>query len=189
MRFLRYPGGKTKLLDELLPHLQEKKFIRGRYIEPFVGGGSVFFAVNPDNALLSDLNKELIDLYKGIRNYPHKVWEMFAQFPEGKEAYYQVRDTAYQHQKIWYRAARTLFLNRTCFKGMWRHNQEGKFNVGFGGDERRWAITYENILDLSKRFKRASLLFSDFDSVLNEVQVGDFIFIDPPYNLGEKEMD
>jgi len=188
MKFLRYPGGKGKLLaylSDLLPNdIREK----GKYIEPFVGGGSVFLLVRPSNAIISDLNIDLIELYKGIRNYPHKVWETFKNYPVGKEAYYQIRDQEYRDEPLYYRAARTLYLNRTCFKGMWRHNPKGRFNVGYGGEERRWVITHNNIIELSQIFKNVTILHSDFESVLENVSDDDFIFLDPPYKPGEKQM-
>ena len=188
MRFLRYPGGKTKQLNFLADYLPNNQELKGRYIEPFVGGGSVFLFVEPTNSIVSDLNNELVELYKGIRNYPHKVWETFEGLPCGKEAYYQIRDRVYKDQPLYYRAARTLYLNRTCFKGMWRHNPKGSFNVGYGGEARRWAITHENIIDLSRRFKKATILNSDFGLILDQVQKDDFIFLDPPYKPGEKQM-
>lgn len=87
MKFLRYPGGKGKQLSFLVNFLPKKEEIEGNYIEPFVGGGSVFLYLQPDTAIISDLNKNLIELYKGIRNYPHKVWETFKEFPTGTERY------------------------------------------------------------------------------------------------------
>jgi len=75
---------------------------KGEYIEPFVGGGSVFLYIQPERAILSDLNRELIDLYKGIRNYPHQVWEIFVTFPSGKEAYYRIRDKEYEGKPLYY---------------------------------------------------------------------------------------
>src|SRR4051812_38488513 len=122
IRFLRYPGGKSKLLAFLVNYLPKTADIKGKYIEPFVGGGSVYMHVKPKKALIADLNNELIDLYKAIRNYPHKVWEIYCSFPSGKRGYYKIRDTYSEDKPIYYRAARTLYLNRTCFKGMWRHN-------------------------------------------------------------------
>ena len=80
MKFLRYPGGKRKQLSFLVNHLPKREDIEGTYIEPFVGGGSVFFYVNPKRALISDLNSDLITLYKGIKLYPHKVWEIICLF-------------------------------------------------------------------------------------------------------------
>ncbi len=188
MKFLRYPGGKTKQLLFLTGYLPKNNEIKGRYIEPFVGGGSVFLFMQPEKAIISDLNKELVELYIGIRNYPHKVWETFLSLPSGKEAYYKIRDKEYKNKPLYYRAARTLYLNRTCFKGMWRHNPKGEFNVGYGGEARRWVITHKNIVELSKRFKNANIVNSDFEPILGQAQHDDFIFLDPPYEPGEKQM-
>lgn len=188
MKFLRYPGGKSKLLYFLTDFLPKPGEIGGTYIEPFVGGGSVFLFMNPSKAIISDLNKDLIDLYKGIKLYPHKVWEIFCQFPEGKEAYYQIRGAEYKTKPLYFRAARTLYLNRTCFKGMWRNSPNGDFNVGYGGESRRWVVTQKNILELSKAFKQAEIVNCDFDKTLGRVSNGDFVFLDPPYKPGEKEM-
>lgn len=135
--FLRYPGGKQRILNHLIPHLPLPESIKGRFVEPFVGGGAVFFALNPKRALLADINSELIDLYRGLRRYPVKVWEIFQAFPPTKKAYYEIRDSDVDGLDLASRAARTLYLNRTCFKGMWRHNSNGQFNVGYGGQDRR----------------------------------------------------
>lgn len=188
MKFLRYPGGKSRLLSYLVDYLPESKDIKGTYIEPFVGGGSVFFYMNSSNALISDLNSELITLYKGIKLYPHKVWETFKSFRKGKVAYYNIRNTVLDGKPLYYRAARTLFLNRTCFKGMWRHNRKGNFNVGYGGEERRWVITHENIVELSQILRKAEIFNYDFEDVILNASKNDFIFLDPPYKPGEKDL-
>ena len=188
MRFLRYPGGKSKLLSFLVRHFPKSEDIRGTYIEPFVGGGSVLFHINPKRALISDLNIELITLYRGIKLYPHKVWEIFESFPEGKSSYYKVRGTDTKTKPLYYKAARTLYLNRTCFKGMWRHNGRGEFNVGYGGEDRRWVITHQNIMELSKIFRKAEIMNTDFEEVIQNSCKGDFIFLDPPYKPGEKDL-
>lgn len=188
MKFIRYPGGKQRLLSFLINYLPEKNSIRNRYIEPFIGGGSIFFYFNPEDAIISDINNELIELYKGVRNYPHKVWEIFNSFPIGKQAYYHIRDDEYKRKPIYFRAARTLFLNRTCFKGMWRHNPNGKFNVGYGGEDRRWVVTHKNLIELSKVLKKSKILNEDFENVLQNVEDNDFIFFDPPYKPGEKDL-
>lgn len=188
MKFLRYPGGKSKLLSFLVHHLPKGKDINGTYIEPFVGGGSIFFHINPEKALISDLNTELITLYKGIKLYPHKVWETFESFPSGKSAYYKIRDEDVNGKPLFFKAARTLYLNRTCFKGMWRHNSNGDFNVGYGGESRRWVITHQNIIELSKIFRKTTILNIDFEKVIINAQKDDFIFLDPPYKPGERDL-
>jgi len=188
MKFLRYPGGKSKLLSFLVNHLPENKDIKGTYIEPFVGGGSVFLYIKPTDALISDLNAELINLYKGIKRYPHKVWETFESFPAGKKSYYIIRDEKIDDKPLYYKAARTLYLNRTCFKGMWRHNPQGNFNVGYGGEERRWVITHQSIIELSQIFRKTEILNNDFEDVIMNAKKNDFIFLDPPYKPGEKDL-
>ena len=188
MKFLRYPGGKARLLKYIAQHLPTDREVEGKYVEPFVGGGSVFFHQRPRRALLCDLNDELIELYKGISLYPHKVWEMYESFPTGKEAYYKVRDSSLERQPLYFRAARTLFLNRTCFKGMWRHNPSGKFNVGYGGEDRRWVINHENIVQISRILRHADIRRASYEETLRNVRAGDFLFLDPPYKPGEKDL-
>jgi DNA adenine methylase len=163
MRFLRYPGGKGKLLSVLVNYLPKTKDLQGKYIEPFVGGGAVFLYLSHAETIIADLNSELIDLYKGVKRYPHKVWEIFESFPSGRKGYYKVRDDLARREHICYRAARTLYLNRTCFKGMWRHNPQGNFNVGYGGEERRWAVTHESMVELSQKLKKTKIIQADFD--------------------------
>jgi len=187
-KFIRYAGGKSRLLKFLIPKLPNNDSITGTYVEPFVGSGAVFFYINPEKAILSDTNKELIDLYKGIKANPKQVWDIFENFPHTKKSYYQIRDDINTvDESLSYRAARTLYLNRTCFKGMWRYNQDGEFNVGYGGQDRRWAINRDNLYEVSKRLKRATLLNTDFEEVIDKLNPDDFAFIDPPYSANLRE--
>lgn len=184
---LRYPGGKQRhipLFHQLLP---QRCDINGMYIEPFLGGGSVFFHINPKSAVLSDINPDLIELYKGIREFPEMVWEIYDGFPCTKTGYYDVRDQSIDPDDVAYRAARTLFLNRTCFKGMWRQNAQGKFNVGYGGQDRRGVITKERLLEVSEHLLSTDLFCTDFEQIIGNAQEGDFLFLDPPYRPGKKE--
>ena len=185
MKFLRYPGGKGRLMSHISQRLPKDE-IRGRYMEPFVGGGSVFFHSKPDQAILSDLNSELIELYRSIKRYPHKVWEALEALPSGKKAYYEVR-SRHGEGRVYDRAARTLYLNRTCFKGMWRHNPQGQFNVGYGGEDRRWAVTHDNLIEVSRALRTATILHADFAEIIEDAKRGDFLFLDPPYKPGEKD--
>lgn len=186
--FIRYPGGKQRILNYIIPFLPLGEVIRGRLVEPFVGSGALFFAVNPERALLADINSELIDLYRGIRRFPLKVWGIYESFPKTKKAYYEIRAMKVDGMDLAFKAARTLYLNRTCFKGMWRHNSKGEFNVGYGGQDRRWVISPTTLKDVSKRLKHAVLRCSDFEEVIDECAEGDFIFADPPYRPGEREL-
>jgi len=185
--FLRYPGGKQRQLYFFYHLLPNASQISGTYVEPFVGGGSVFFHMNPKSALLSDKNQELIDLYAGIRDFPEDVWKLYSQFPTTKKGYYEIRDSSVNALDLSQRAARTLFLNRTCFKGMWRHNSQGKFNVGYGGQDRRWVISKDRLYEVSEHLSHAKLKYCDFELVVDNCVKGDFLFLDPPYCPGGKE--
>jgi DNA adenine methylase len=187
INFIRYPGGKQRLLGSFLPYLPTRESIEGTFVEPFVGGGSVFFALAPKKALLADINPVLIDLYRGLRAYPKKVWKIFKSFPRTKKGYYKIRDTK-ERNDLAYRAARTLYLNRTCFKGMWRENSDGEFNVGYGGQDRRWVINQDELSSVARFLRRAKLMTSDFEEVVGACNKGDFLFLDPPYRPGEKEL-
>lgn len=184
--FLRYPGGKSRMLEFLIEHLPSSSAINGKYVEPFVGGGSVYFSIQPKKAILSDANQDLIDLYSGIKRDAENVWNNFVRFGRTKTEYFRVRDV-YSPRGLTQKAARVLFLNRTCFKGMWRHNSSGNFNVGYGGQDRRWVINKENLIQVKNTIRQVKLLCSDFEEVIDNTTEGDFIFSDPPYRPNEKE--
>jgi DNA adenine methylase len=184
---IRYPGGKQRFLAQIVAHLPAVDNIRGRFVEPFLGAGAVFFALQPRPSLLNDKNPELIDLYRGIRHDHREVWRRFSAYPSGKRAYYQVRKQIPESWGVVAKAARTLYLNRTCFKGMWRQNSRGMFNVGYGGQSRRWAISEDDLAAVAKALRRATLTCSDFESVVDDAAPADFLFVDPPYHPGRRE--
>ena len=186
IRFLQYPGGKRRMVSFLSTHLPKKHQIHGRYVEPFVGSGAIYFFLDPSKAILSDINFDLIDLLKGVKSYPSKVWNSYCTFGDTKQDYNQIR-AKNDKLPLVERAARVLYLNRTCFKGMWRTNCKGEFNVGYGGQDRRWVINEENLIQVSVALKKAELLCSDFEDVVHSLKLGDFIFADPPYRPGEIE--
>ncbi len=185
---LRYPGGKSRMLGFLIPRLSHIKKFKLRLCEPFAGGCAVFLTLKPQRAFISDINAELVDLYRGIRRYPHKVWEVYKNFPSTKSAYYEIRNWKHFTLDLPMRAARTLYLNRTCFKGMWRHNSNGDFNVGYGGQDRRWVVCGESITNVAKLLSRASIKCMDFEESIDRTDERDFIFLDPPYQPGERDM-
>ena len=187
INFLRYPGSKRRMLGFLRPHLPTAATLQGRYVEPFVGGGAVFFMLGPSQALLSDANPDLIDLYRGIKQSPQAVWDRYCDFGSGKTEYRRIRD-ADPPELLVDRAARMLFLNRTCFKGMWRHNRDGRFNVGYGGQDRRWVISLANVVAVGQALRKADLRCCDFEEVVADCQADDFVFADPPYRPGEREL-
>lgn len=188
IRLLRYPGGKQRKLHWIMEHLPSRQNISGYFIEPFVGSAAVFFRLNPKKAILADINPELVILYRGLRRHPVKVWEIFRSLPSTKSAYYRIRNATSWPSDLASQSARTLYINRTCFKGMWRHNSDGKFNIGYGGQDRRWVISKETVLEVSRRLKRAFLRKSDFDEIIEMSNYDDFIFLDPPYRPGNREL-
>lgn len=188
IRLLRYPGGKQRKLHLIMEHLPSRQKIPGYFIEPFVGSAAVFFRLNPKKAILADINSELVTLYRGLRRHPIKVWEIFCSLPSTKRAYYRIRNATSWPSDLASQAARTLYLNRTCFKGMWRHNSEGQFNVGYGGQDRRWVINKQTLLEVSKRLRRSLLRTSDFEDIVDMSACDDFLFLDPPYRPSEREL-
>lgn len=189
INFLRYAGSKRRLLKYIKKYFKSPELTTGTYIEPFVGGGCVFLSLDFSKIILSDINRDLMDLYRAIKQDPVKVWAIFESYPSTKEDYYNIRnDIKANQQDLMSRAARTLYLNRTCFRGWWRYNAQGQFNVGYGGQSRRWAITKDHLIAVSRKLVNATLQDGDFENVINSSQSGDFVFVDPPYQPGEREM-
>lgn len=187
-KLLRYPGGKGRLLKTLSSYLPHSNRIKGTYIEPFLGGASIFFHIYPRAAILSDINSDLIDLYITLRDCPDMVWQKYCEMPMNKEGYYQTRSLQPSKLSAPARAARLLYLNRTCFKGMWRQNKQGQFNIGYGGESRRWVITDKELFEVSSRLRTATIICSDFESIIKNARQTDFIFLDPPYRPSERDL-
>lgn len=145
----------------------------------------MYFSLLPREAILADINQDLVDLLKGIQKNPKGVWKEYCKFGETKEDYNRARSS--RPNSLQSKAARVLFLNRTCFKGMWRTNKNGEFNVGYGGQERRWVISEKNLIDVSKALRKAVIVCSDFERIIEQAKTGDFIFLDPPYRPGACE--
>lgn len=173
------------MLSFLMQHLPEQSDISGRYFEPFLGSGAVFFSISPKKALLADLNPDLVDLFIGIKKAPKEVWGLYQTYGNSKKVFDNVRKDL-NLNSIEAKAARVLYLNRTCFKGMWRTNKLGHFNVGYGGQDRRWAINEQNLVDVSKALQPARIRCADFERIIKLAKAGDFIFADPPYKPGSK---
>ncbi len=180
--FLRWAGGKRQLRKTLLTFLPEDINQR-TYREPFLGGGSLFFAIQPKSAVLSDANEHLIRCYEFVRDEPALVarYLRIHANKDGETYYYLVRDQYNSSLFSPAQAARFVYLNKTCFNGIFRVNSKGKFNVPYG-QKKRPAIPDENELNsVSSILKKASLRASSFQQALAEASKGDFIYLDPPY--------
>jgi len=177
---LKWAGGKTGLIPQLLKHFP-KRF--NRYFEPFFGGGAVFFNLGMfSSSVINDVNPELTNLYEVIRDNPKDLMKhldsLRAQYSE--KFYYQIRSEKPKSQIK--RAARTLFLNKTCFNGLYRQNSRGEFNVPFGKRETAPKLyDRDNVLKLSKNLKTTQIFNLDFEKVIELAGEGDFIYCDPPY--------
>ncbi len=154
-----------------------------KYHEPFVGAASLFLAVQPERAILSDANAHLIACYKWIRNSPDLVAE-YLQKHRGNNSekyYYQIRDLYNRTESSAAQAARFVYLNKACFNGIFRVNTEGEFNVPYGKKEPPAIPTREELQAVGKLLKGTTLHARTFESALEDVEKGDFVYLDPPY--------
>ena len=176
---LKWAGGKTQMLKDLLPKVPDSY---GRYIEPFIGGGAMFFALNPEEAVIADSNPELINMYTQIADNVDEVIAYLKQYENTQEMFYEVRALEWQELPKAEAAARTIYLNKTCFNGLYRVNKKGKFNVPFGRYKSPNICDEETLYAVSEALQKANIVCGDYLSVLKEyARPGDFIFLDPPY--------
>jgi DNA adenine methylase len=177
--FLKWPGGKRWFVANY-SHLLPQKFVR--YIEPFLGAGSVFFYLKPAKAILSDLNGELIATYQAIRDGADKVNErlIFHQLRHGHDYYYAVRESRPRLSSN--KASRLIYLNRTCFNGVYRVNLNGDFNVP-KGSKSEVVLDSDNFDFVACMLKNAIIQTSDFEPIIDGARRGDLVFADPPYTV------
>lgn len=175
--FLKWAGGKNWLVSNEATRFPVSF---NRYVEPFLGGGSVFFYLSPNEAILSDINEELISTYNAIKNDYEKVFINLKrhQNNNSKDYYYQVR--ASNPRKEYTRAARMIYLNKTCFNGIYRVNKDGEFNVPYG-TKRQVYFDKNQFCKIAGVLKKASIKCQDFETTINMAEGGDFLFCDPPY--------
>ena len=182
--FLRWAGGKRWLAKKLSPILRPILEERGgTYYEPFLGAGAMFFALTTKKSFLSDLNLNLIDTYKALRINWFEVQLRMKHWQVDKETYYKVR--ALKPKDKFEKAARFIWLNRTCYGGLYRENRNGQFNVPFGGGSRTPEVLYKNNLlknagDILRR--NVTIIKSDFESILDQAQTDDVAYCDPTYS-------
>ena len=176
---LKWAGGKTQMLGDLLPKVPTSF---GRYIEPFFGGGAMFFALQPENAVIADSNPELINMYREVADHVEDVIQCLKQYKNTSEVFYAVRSQEWTALPKAEAAARTIFLNRTCFNGLYRVNKHGRFNVPYGKYKNPKICDEDGLRAASVALKKADILCGDYLLVLEHyAHPGDFIFLDPPY--------
>ena len=180
--FLRWVGGKQNLTAKLIDLLPSNYKTRV-YREPFLGGASLYFLTRPKVAYLSDLNGHLIDCYKSIRDNPEQVARALSQHRkrDSKAHYYLVRKSYNSAQSSAAQAARFIYLNKTCFNGIFRVNQRGEFNVPYGFKETPAIPSRSEILRVSVFLRNAKLDAAPYERALSKARAGDFVYLDPPY--------
>lgn len=177
--FLKWAGGKRWLVSSH-SHIFPTRF--NRFIEPFLGSGAVFFSLQPKQAILSDINSALIETYQAIKDSPNEIRELLAKHhrKHSKEYYYKMR--AMQPRTNATKAAKFIYLNRTCWNGLYRVNLRGEFNVPIG-TKTNVILDSDNFESVSKLLENAELNVCDFETTINQAVAGDLVFVDPPYSV------
>jgi DNA adenine methylase len=175
---LKWAGGKQALAARLVERFPSDF---DRYFEPFVGGASVFLALGPARAVLSDRNRWLIETYEAVRDDAPRVAEVLARLPNTREDYLRIRAIDPRRLGPVRRAAHFVYLNKTGFRGLFRVNRQGRFNVPYGAYARRY-FDPDNLLRFAERLRRSELRCGDFESGLAGVSARDFVYLDPPYH-------
>ena len=176
--FLKWVGGKTQLLPDLLSYVPTRF---NTYIEPFVGGGALFFALQPAKAVLSDSNPELINCYTVVRDRVEDLISILNGYSYSEDFYYRLRTEVPEDSIL--RAARLIYLNRTCYNGLYRVNKQGQFNVPFGRYSNPLICDAERLRAASHALRNAELRCADYrDTLQMFASSGDFVYIDPPYH-------
>jgi len=178
--FVKWAGGKRQILKHLLFYAP-KEF--NRYFEPFVGGGALFFELSPKRAVISDLNAELINAYRVIKGQVEELIESLKKHKNNEEYYYRIRSLKPAELSPVERASRFIYLNKTCFNGLYRENSKGEFNVPFGRYKRPKICDEENLRAVSEFLNsvEVEILNADYREVCKRAEAGDFIYLDPPY--------
>jgi DNA adenine methylase len=185
--FLKWAGGKTQLLNQLNNYIPSSY---NTYIEAFLGGGALFFSLKPSKAILSDINPELINCYKVVRDDVDVLIKVLDKYVNEEVFYYEIRSKDILKLSNIERAARFIYLNKTCFNGLYRENKKGEFNVPFGKNNNATICDVERLKDASKALQNAKIICADYKFVLRRyAQSGDFVFLDPPYHPVSESAD
>lgn len=186
--FLKWVGGKRQLLTEIQAELP-RQISRLRYYEPFIGGGAVFFSLQPRHAIINDYNSELVNAYQIIKDYPEELIADLMTHHNDSEYFYAIRNIdrdaeAFEQLTDIQRASRIIFLNKTCYNGLYRVNNAGEFNVPFGGYKNPNIVNAPVIRAISKYLNRQDVEIhnGDYAEALETADRRSFVYLDPPYH-------
>lgn len=188
--FVKWAGGKRQIMDKLTKYVPDEF---NTYYEPFIGGGALLFELSPKKAVINDSNKELMNVYEVLCD-EQKFKKLCGilnnyEIKHSEEFYYEIRNkdrnkNAYNRLSDYTRAARTIYLNKACFNGLYRVNSKNEFNVPYG--KKTKVNTYEggNLITVSNylTMNNIKILSTDFEEVVKEAKKGDFVYFDPPYD-------
>lgn len=183
---VKWVGGKRQLLDDIIPLLPDHF---STYVEPFVGGGALLFEIQPKKAIVNDLNHELINLYKVIKDNPNELLLLLEEHElnNSEEYFYQIRaldrSKSYDDMSDVEKAARIIYLNKTCYNGLFRVNQSGQFNSPYGKYKNPNIVNKPVVLAMANYFQNnnITLLNGDYKMALKKLRKGAFVYFDPPY--------
>lgn len=174
---LKWAGGKQALADRLIRYFPDGF---ARYYEPFLGGGSVLLALQPERAIVGDRNDWLLDTYAAIRTNYLEVARLLDGIPNTKADFDRIRDVQPETLDVFQRAAHFIYLNKTCFRGLFRVNRDGRFNVPYGAYDRRY-YDPDNLEAVARSLQTVEIRFGDFELCLSDMTSNDFAYLDPPY--------
>jgi DNA adenine methylase len=178
--FLKWAGGKSRLISDYEPYLPPVETIR-HYFEPFIGSAALFFHLQPAQALLADCNRKLIEVYEVVRDDVDSLIAALQPHKNEKKYYYRVRAQDPRSLDKVERAARIIYMNKTCYNGLYRENQQGEFNVPFGRYKRPRICDEPRLRAASSALQGVELCAGDFGEAVAGAGVGDFVYFDPPY--------
>ena len=182
--FVKWAGGKRQLLPELLKRIP--KFTT--YCEPFVGGGALFFYLQPKKAIINDFNKDLINTYITIQNDVESLIQHLSTYKNDSESYYKIRELdrtpLFHRMSATEKASRLIYLNKTCYNGLFRVNSMGEFNSPFGSYKSPNIVNEPTLRAIHNYFQNADVTFlsGDFEAAVKGLKKGTFVYFDPPYD-------
>lgn len=175
---LKWAGGKQGIVRQLLGRFPTTFT---RFYEPFVGGASVVLALQPSQAILGDQNSWLLDTYEAVRTDPDRVARLLDGMVNSRTEFLRIRAIPPERLDLFGRAAQLIYLNKTCFRGLFRVNRGGQFNVPYGAYRRRY-YDLANLHAFAEVLRNAELRCGDFADCLKDVTRDDFVYLDPPYH-------
>lgn len=180
--FVKWAGGKRQLLPELMQRVPTSF---ERFFEPMIGGGALFFELTPSYSMIADVSEELVNTYSVIKESVEELIEHLGRHEHSEEYFYRIRNVdrseAYRRWSRVERASRLIYLNKTCYNGLYRENSKGEFNTPFGNYKNPKIIDAENLRACSRVLQTTAICLGSFENVLLEASKGDFVYFDPPY--------